>query len=442
MWCYKKKVFIVVFIFIFLISLFTNIVYGRDNFAFSVGSRFDRIDTRKDMQCARNAYAKAGLRSYGTIDPNVGELWENLYADVQFFAAHGNTKNVQFTNSGIIVGDGWIYYGKQYIGTNKINWDYDTMLVTYASCNSAGENGQLDTNSIAYRTALKGADIAVGFKNKINTYSATNWGKRYNEALGNGLGVIDAVNYANKFIYLDNKVKENHIIYHGNANLKIGKYNTRAGIMKNNKYKLYFNRKEINLENDEMKDLYSDKNILKNTKSIITNNEDNIFKEIKKIYSNFNKENYEIKKPVGVMLTNLNTGKTIEDDKYIDLQLKIGDFYTNAGYSIRVKDGIVKAIYDNNIDMVKQEKALLEKDLFKVNMSNIDLKALKEKANEEIKKKYITKDLKIKENVSNDDISFYYDINTDKKYICINILSEVGEGEMLGKAYDIVKYEL
>ena len=38
--------------------------------------------------------------------------------------------------------------------------------------------------------------------------------------------------------------------------------------------------------------------------------------------------------------------------------------------------------------------------------------------------------------------NFYYDINTGKKYICINILSEVGEGEMLGKAYDIVKYEL
>ena len=67
---------------------------------------------------------------------------------------------------------------------------------------------------------------------------------------------------------------------------------------------------------------------------------------------------------------------------------------------------------------------------------------LKEKANREIKNKYGSKKVRIKDNLSKKNISFYYDINTGKKYICLNILSEVGEGKTVGIAYDTIKYEI
>ena len=429
----KKKVFIILSIFICLIFLLTTSVSARDNFALAVGTEFGGINTRKDMRDARTSYSGAGFRSSGLMDPGVVELWENLYADVQFFATHGNVNHIQFANSGIMIDDGGIHGGKQYIGTNAIHWDYDTMLVTYATCNSSGKDNQIDNNSIAYKTAIRGADIVVGFRNEIDTSSCTEWSKRYNQAMSVGYGVWDASNYANSFNYSDNRVKEWANINHGNQNLKIGKY-----------YEMIskYNRFNLKSEIKRIENLYLNRNILKNSKLTIVDDIDDISNEIKKKYDDFNKEDYEIKEPVGGVSKNVNTGELIEDDKYIDLIFKIGDFYTNAGYSIRVRDGIVKAIYDNNIDIIKQKKALLNKDLFKVNIDNININLLKEKANKEIKNKYGSKKVRIKDNLSKEDISFYYDINTGKKYICLNILSEVGEGKTVGIAYDTIKYEI
>ena len=429
----KKKVLIILSIFICLIFLFTTSVRARDNFALAVGTEFGGINTKMDMINARTAYSGVGFRSSGLIDPGVVELWENLYADVQFFATHGDFNHIQFANSGILIDDGGVYGGKSYIGTNAVHWDYDTMLVTYATCNSSGKNNQIDNNSIAYKTAIRGADIVVGFRNEIDTDSCTKWSKLYNQAMSVGYGVWDASNFANSFNYTDNRVKNWANINHGNQNLKIGKYYGMSS--KYNKFNL---KSEIN----RMENLYFDRNILKNSKLIMADDIDNILIEIKKKYDDFNKEDYEIKQPVGGILKNVNTGELIEDDKYIDLLFKIGDFYTDAGYSIRVKDGIVKAIYDNNIDMTKQRKALLNKDLFKVNIDSININLLKEKANKEIKNKYGNKKVRIKDNSFKDDISFYYDINTGKKYICLNILSEVGEGKTVGIAYDTIKYEI
>lgn len=67
----------------------------------------------------------------------------------------------------------------------------------------------------------------------------------------------------------------------------------------------------------------------------------NIFNEIIKIDSNFNYENYEIVKSKGITTVNVVNNIESECAKYIDLYFKIGDFYTNAGYTIKLKDNMI-----------------------------------------------------------------------------------------------------
>ena len=346
------------------------------------------------MKDAVNSYYIAGYHSHGAIDPTTQALWENLYADVQFFSCHGNVNLIRFANSGIRVGNS----SGIYIGTNSVHWDFDTILVTYSSCNSGGINNNVDSNSIVAATANRGANVTVGWRTPINPYSATSWNKRYNEKLSQGWGVLDAANYANRFIYFNSNVKNSTIWNHGDANIRIGKY------------------RNINSVTDE-------KNILNpNLRNLILDNDlKNIFNEIIKIDSNFNYENYEIVKSKGITTVNVVNNIESECAKYIDLYFKIGDFYTNAGYTIKLKDGIVEAIYDNNININKQQQLLKSRIYFNCKLEDNMINKYKEKSIFDLKEKY--KDSNIK--INNQTHKYYYDIENEKKYIVITTLNEL-----------------
>lgn len=126
-----------------------------------------------------------------------------------------------------------------------------------------------------------------------------------------------------------------------------------------------------------------------------------------------------------------------EDVKQIDyiyVTLKIGDFYTDAGYVAKIKDNKIVAIYDNNIDVEKQKNAIANKEKFSVNTNSADTKSVKERALASSKL----------ENVSaNEDVKYYYDIKNDKKYVVVPIRSEIDDG-MGGKDVfiDTVQYEI
>lgn len=208
---FQTKFTSIVLLVLLLICSLTGTALARDNFAFSVATQYDGLNTIQDMNNAANAYAAAGYHSYGVTDPTPQALWENLYADVQFFSSHGNVNHVQFSETGIVVGNSGNYVvdgvTKYFIGTNAVHWDADTILVTYSSCNSAGANNNNDTNSITCKTAERGATVTVGFREKINAGSSENWNARYNQKLSEGYGVNDSVNYANSFTYLFPSVK-------------------------------------------------------------------------------------------------------------------------------------------------------------------------------------------------------------------------------------------
>lgn len=422
----KKKEFQIKIAFIVsLILLLTcNLggkVFARDNLAFSVGTKAGGINTAQDMNDAANAYLAAGYHSYGIIDPEPLKLAENLRADVQFYSGHGAVNNVQFLETGIVVGNTGNYdcngVTKPLIGTNAIPWNnYNTILVTYSSCESAGTNNNNDTNSITCKTAEKGALVAVGFREKINAGSATNWNKRYNQKLGEGYGVNDAVNYANSFTYLFPNVKKVQIWHHGDANIKIGKYRSSGT------------------------DLDDKRNILnQEVRQTVHNDIESISSIIKEVYPEFNINNYEISYIDGTKTSLVNSNYTISDTNYIDLQFKLGDFYTNAGYTVEIRNNIVTAIYDNNINVAKQENLINASNFNNIKLTHNEIDKLKQEAKQQMLEKYNNK-INIVDNEIN--YKLYYDLNTDKQYVIFAIPNNIGTDKISGLAIDNIQIEI
>lgn len=397
-------------------------VLARDNFAFSVATAVSDLNTVQDMNDAANAYANAGYHSYGVTDPTSQELWENLYADVQFFSAHGNVNNVQFTETGIAVGDtrpldcsGKIKY---FIGTNAVHWDADTILVTYSSCNSAGANNNKDPNSIVYKTAERGASVVLGFRDTIEAPSATAWASRYNQKLGEGYGVSDAVNYASSFNYSDPNIKKVQIWHHGDANMKIGRYrSTSSGL-----------GEERNILNRRL------------SKQTVTTDIESISSAIKEVYPNFDINNYELSYTEGTQSNLVTDLSTTSNTNYIDFNFKIGDFYTGAGYTVEIKNNQVTAIYDNNIDIEKQDTLIYSRaENYDVNLSSESIEELKQDAKQQLLN---TSTNNITINDDNITYKYHYNLNTDKKYIVFSIPTSVGSGDMIGLAISNVQIEI
>lgn len=401
----------------------SNVVLGRDNYAIGIGSVEGDIDTRQCVAEAITAYNRAGYRVYGVANPGKQHLWEQLYADVQFFNCHGSEEWVITANSGIIVGSDKKYGNKDCIGTDTVHWDADTILVIYASCEGAGSNGYNNANSVARKTAQRGADIVMAWRSKINSESTKLWTGYYNNALANGYTVIQAMDYANSFEYEDDRVPQNStIIHHGDTSIKIGKYRS-AGV------------EEVRPED----------NLLLKSRMRLSNDTNNnsleyIYSVIKENYPEFDEKNYIMSRG-NAQSINENTGE-IEETEYINLKLKIGEFETLSGFTIKIKNNIIEAIYDNTIDFSKEKNILKQKNVLQTNnFSKNNIETLKDRACNELLEAYNNNI-----NVNQDEITYKYtyDINTNKKYINFIIKSTIGNiaTNEIATAYDTIKYEL
>lgn len=414
-----KSTFCILLVLLFVFTLFSSNVLASQNLAYSVATQSGGINTIQMMNDAAYSYLDTGYHTYGVTDPEPGDFNEYLYADVQFFVTHGGTDNVQFSKTGICVGntktltiDG---VSKKFWGTNSINWSGSgTLLVTYLSCNDAGVNNTPDRNSISYKTAERGAQVTLGFREEIVLGSAENWAKRYNERLGQGYGVDDAVKYADSFIYITSGIKTGHIWHHGDPNIKIGKY--RSSNL-------------LELEDERIIGL-------KQEKSSATIN--NITETIKSIDNSFNIENYDVN------LSNFTSGEVGSDEitteaTFIDLQLKIGEYKTEAGYTIEMKNGEIINIYDNNIDIEKQNQLLRSKNNeLNESIENNIVSQLKVKAIQSVEDKY-NNEVIVKDNEV--ESTYFYDLNTDKKYIIFTVPNTL-KGNMAAKSISEVRYEI
>ena len=422
----KKKsiVFFIISVLVTVILLFelAGVVLARDNYAIGIATIEDNgeflWDSRASISEIITAYNRAGYRVYGVGNPGKQHLWEQLYADVQCFLCHGNQDCVVTAISGIVAGSDRMYGNKDCIGTDSVHWDADTILVIYGSCQGAGDNGVINKNSVGYKTAVRGAQVVMAWRSSVNIPNLEKWTKYYNNRLADGYSVIQAMDYANSFSYTDSRVPQNStIIHHGDTGIKIGKY---RNITENQI------RPEDNL-------------LLKaKTRTVISSNDVNaIYNVIKETYPDFDENNYIITRGNSQSINV--TNEQVSETEYINLMLKVGEFETESGFTVRAEDGIVEAIYDNTIDFKKEAMLTKQKAPMMANCTETELQELKDEAIQKILSAYNNN-----VSINTDDVNYkyFYDIETEKKYVEFSIKSTMGTQNEEVEACDIVKFEI
>ena len=171
------------------------------------------------------------------------------------------------------------------------------------------------------------------------------------------------------------------------------------------------------IEKPERKEIYF-------TKDIDMTNIEEIEKTIKGEYSFFSTEYYKLRESTS-MAINTETGEE-KGTKYLEFKLKLGDFDTLSGINVKCNNGKVEKIFDNIIDVKKEEKLISDlknkKIDMKANLSRKDIEDLKNT----IVKKY---DFINYENIIEE--IYFYDIKENKKYIKFNIESNSGLGQAI-----------
>ncbi len=437
-----KKISIIMMTIILISGIFSTYsrVYASSNWAYAAGLKYDVPDNIFDMDStgvcnkAVNAYKNAGFNAGSAINPDKATLSANLHATVQCFFGHGAVDSILIgPTTGIYNGrsmtanvttDGGkkVFENVQFIGTNNINWgNSDTELVSYFGCNTAGEDGNVASDSLARTTCYKGAYSVLGYTTEFHNVSSANWANRYNEKLGQGYGIDDAVNYANSFNYMFNDVKNVTVWSHG-INMKIGKYNSSNNINILD---------EDSSVSDRLVYHFNKENIMK------VSSESDIESSLSKIYDNFDINNYVVEKSKASFY-DINTNLPIEENVYYDYKLKIGDYITDAGYTVKVKNGVISEIYDNNIDLEDQKILIQNTYDFNNKTSDEQLLTYKSNLNKNIATKY---DNKAK--IVGDESMLYYDIKNNKKYIIVSCESVVDLDGIAGaKSIDSMMYEI
>lgn len=372
-------------------------------------------------QYGPQCYNKLGYTYVLKDSPSRTVLRSNMTsAAVLLLVGHGSEEHIDLVNSGIVCVD---TTNTKYVDTRTFNWaNYGTKLVTFMGCRTAGD-GEIDVNSVAGITAGKGADVVVGFKLNFDTgIWGQVWSERYHEYLGNGYGVWDAIGYANSFPYiiaLASHVKSAHVWYHSDSNMPIT-LSSNAQVASN-----------IN------SNISDDRNILSmGEQNVLSSDIESITTNISKYYPNFDINNYEIVHNTA-SATNVNTQETTEVE-YTDFILKIGDFITNAGFTVASMNDKIVQIFDNNIDIEKQEEALKNPELFVVDKNDSNLNTIKRAATSQMKLKYPNTEIG-----DGAEHIYYYDIETGKKYILYS-LSSVKNSSQVGDSvlYNSIQFEI
>ena len=258
----------------------------------------------------------------------------------------------------------------------------------------------------------------MAWRSSVNIPNLEKWTKYYNNRLADGYSVIQAMDYANSFSYTDSRVPQNStIIHHGDTGIKIGKY---RNITENQI------RPEDNL-------------LLKaKTRTVISSNDVNaIYNVIKETYPDFDENNYIITRGNSQSINV--TNEQVSETEYINLMLKVGEFETESGFTVRAEDGIVEAIYDNTIDFKKEAMLTKQKAPMMANCTETELQELKDEAIQKILSAYNNN-----VSINTDDVTYkyFYDIETEKKYVEFSIKSTMGTQNEEVEACDIVKFEI
>lgn len=368
----KKKI-------MFLITGLLSIVLMNPNnvnakmVAYSIGTDYGtgNINTSTDAINACEAYYSSGkYSSYYTTKPTYSYISGNnpntnkprLESDIVFLSGHGNYDRMVFNYlnkggnyaTGVYMGTSQTLNGYKLAGIKNYNMS-NAGLVIYAGCLTGLEG----VTNIAEVTYTSGATTTMGWRHSIEAVSHTEWLKRFNTKLGEGLSVWNAVDYANKFDYNDNDVKD--ISIYGNMDYVITS-GAKAHYTAFDSESL--KEKDLNIAFDDDKEIESLIN------EYIKNN----------INSEFDSSNYKVEK-------HSTLGFSYYDYKFIH-----NSYITNSTYTFKVDNSAKKIVkyIDNTIDLSKipsiQQATTYQKDESTV-IKNATNRILANKNNEIVSQK-------------------------------------------------------
>ncbi|MCI8309768.1 MAG: hypothetical protein HFJ45_06255 [Clostridia bacterium] len=202
-----------------------------------------------------------------------------------------------------------------------------TSLVTFAGCETAmGPAENLTTKAVD-----RGSTAALGWRVKIHFQSLKNWANRYSQKLSEGKTLIEAIQYANGFMYVYDDVKD--CGYAGNGYVQIKNPSSKkVDNIKTNKEDIH----QLNFSENEYT-FYGENQDIEYVKSLIS-----------KEYKFFNENDYEV-----------NIFKLDDNNFTIDFIYKVDNVKTDMGFVVTVTNNKVSQI--NNFMNEESIKVLNEK---------------------------------------------------------------------------------
>lgn len=305
-----------------------NISMASGDCAFAVGGSFTDLNIESAVTNAANAHTNLGYHSYyaksadyDTLNGYFSNGTRRLESDILFFAGHGSSGSI-VAAPGVGVCS---YTGRSgFVYTGNINWA-NTKLVTIMGCYTGQETSQTYVNiahDIFTRSGYK--STTLGWRNTIYDVDIVKWSNRYYTKLKEGKNLRDAIDYANSYgSYHSDTIKD--LAFYGAWDMTIKKSSNARSL--NSTY---------DIEDEGNSNLLKIKEDIYFTRD--NPNIDLIVEKMKQLYPNFDINNFEI---------NIHKLSDTEEQFTIDFNYKIGEFYTNEGYVISIRDGKVYEITDN-----------------------------------------------------------------------------------------------
>lgn len=376
----KKNFMKITFLLILLMTIIaTTVIYANTTryatviYSDNMGGFLD--EQEEAYQHALDTYQTAGYGQILAFEPTEFTLRSNmLMNNILVIASHGSPDAVTLDNTGLITGPARYYDEVYHPSINEFDWTQRKMVVLCA-CKTGGDGEPYDL-SITARIADAGAGVSIGWYDTIFTFSTPNWLNNFHDALESGDDTLEAVTYAGEFTYGFPSVKK---VYYC--------YNEIESIYDNSFYNTAVNNNIINL------DRYSRESSDQNIESLI-----------KKYDKDFERGNYERIETEGIYLRNVKTGETTKHTSYIDYYYSIGDYRINSGYTV---------VLDKNDSILKIVDNTKEFDYEELATKLINNISTSKKIDDE--------------NILNK--NYYYDIDTDKKYVEIEYLPELNKNK-------------
>lgn len=386
---------------------------------------YSTITTTSLIEYAADCYSSCGyVTSKKLSDPTYMMLLSNAIAsEIQLYSTHGSIDSITYTSKTGIADKEKVSGGAEYIGLSNLynGWKSNAKLIIYMACNTGGEDGIASNNSLCYlSTVAGGAPACMGLKKEVSySRGVKPWSDKFHDALSKGYGVKSALESANNGIYSDNNIKSWHYVYDSSetdVDFKIGRYNTQD-----------LNMIDLSVVDEK-------NNIIKN-KELNNCNQETITNEIKSYDQDFDINNYMVEENVGT-ITEINNRKIVNEVecKTISYVLKVGDFRTNAGYVVNIIDGQLEGIYDRNIDVIKQKEMIEDIDNYRVKLPLKNKDSYIEKSKKQINIGYNIDNA----TSSEENVTYYCDINTGKKYMQVDVKSQIDDDI----AVDTIEYEI